>query len=242
MMSIQRGPVYQEIYNDLKCLLQKGSKKPGDYLPSENMLAAQYQTTRTTVRKSLQLLEKEGLIRSWAGKGYYVSQPTHNAFTLDFPEDEQLGDGSYKRIAVVKADAALRRVFSFEEERRVIKICRSIDVDGRCVAYDVKFLPYTKGQPMIEQELNYFVPFPDIVSRMVPTFLFYTELEITAVLAPKEVAPILNCAENEPLLLLRRRFMDQNRHCIGYGERYQRQGAESGKITAHSGYQTQNNL
>ena len=60
MMSIQKGPVYQEIYHDLKRLLQGGSKKPGDDLPSENMLAAQYQTTRTTVRKSLQLLEKEG--------------------------------------------------------------------------------------------------------------------------------------------------------------------------------------
>ena len=65
------------------------------------------------------------------------------------------------------------------------------------------------------------------------------ELEITAVLAPKEVAPILGCSETEPLLLLRRRFMDQDRHCIGYGERYQRQGAQSGTITARSGYQTQ---
>ena len=119
------------------------------------------------------------------------------------------------------------------------KICRSIDEGERCVAYDVKYLPYTKGQPMIEQEINYFVPFPDIVSRMVPTFLFYTELEITAVLAPKEVAPILGCSETEPLLLLRRRFMDQDRLCIGYGERYQRQGAQSGTITARSGYQTQ---
>ena len=108
----------------------------------------------------------------------------------------------------------------------------------RCVAYDIKYLPYTKGLPMIEQEISYFVPFPDIVSRMVPTFLFYTELEVTAILAPKEVAPILGCAETEPVLLLRRRFMDQDRHCIGYGERYQRQGVESGKLTAHSGYPT----
>ena len=238
-MSIQKGPVYQEIYHDLKRLLQGGSKKPGDDLPSENMLAAQYQTTRTKVRKSLQLLEKEGLIHSWAGKGYFVSQPTHNAFTLDFPEDEQLHSGSYKRISVVKADTALLRVFALEAGKRVIKICRSIDEGERCVAYDVKYLPYTKGQPMIEQEINYFVPFPDIVSRMVPTFLFYTELEITAVLAPKEVASILGCSETEPLLLLRRRFMDQDRHCIGYGERYQRQGAQSGTITARSGYQTQ---
>ena len=140
-MSIQKGPVYQEIYHDLKRLLQGGSKKPGDDLPSENMLAAQYQTTRTTVRKSLQLLEKEGLIHSWAGKGYFVSQPTHNAFTLDFPEDEQLHSGSYKRISVVKADTALLRVFALEAGKRVIKICRSIDEGERCVAYDVKYLP-----------------------------------------------------------------------------------------------------
>ena len=92
---------------------------------------------------------------------------------------------------------------------------------------------------MIEQELSYFVPFPDIVSRMVPTFLFYTELEISAVLPPKEVAQILGCSDTEPVLLLRRRFMDQDRCCIGYGERYQLQGATFGKLTASSGYRTQ---
>ena len=237
-MSIQKGPVYQEIYRDLKRLLQDGSKKPGDDLPSENVLAAQYGTTRMTVRKSFQLLEKEGLIHSWAGKGYFVSQPTHNAFTLDFPDDEQL-DGMYKRVFVEKADEKIQHIFALETGKRVVRICRSIDQDGACCAFDIKYLPYTRGKPMIEQELNYFVPFPDIVSKIVPTFLFYTELEISAVLPPKEVAQVLGCSETEPVLLLRRWFMDQDRHCIGYGERYQQQGTTFGKLTAHSGYQVQ---
>lgn len=239
-MSItQKGPVYLSIYSDLKQMLQDGRKRPGDDLPSENTLAAQYRTTRTTVRKSLQLLEKEGLIYSWAGKGYFVSKPAHNAFSLDFPEDEQLGDSRYRRISVIKSDSQLQQILHLEPGKRVIKICRSIDQGDLCVACDIKYLPYEKGTPLLEQELNYFVPFPDIVAQIVPTFLFYTELEISAVSAPQDIAQVLGCAPGDPLLLLQRRFMNQEHRCIGYGARYQRQCFGHGSLTAHSGYHIQ---
>ena len=58
---------------------------------------------------------------------------------------------------------------------RVIKICRGEDTDGRRTALDFKYLPYAKGKPMLEQELNYFVPFPDIVAQIVPPFLFFMD-------------------------------------------------------------------
>ena len=50
-----------------------GEFNPGDLLPSENVLSTQYHTSRETVRKSLNILEKEGFIYSRAGKGSYIS-------------------------------------------------------------------------------------------------------------------------------------------------------------------------
>ncbi len=235
-MRQQTGPVYLEIYRNLKQELRTGEKKPGDELPSENTLAAQYSTTRTTVRKSLQLLEKEGLIHSWAGKGYFVSEPAHNRFSLDFPEDENQRPDAYKRIRVIKADSELQRIFNILPGSRVIEICRNIEDNGQCTAYDVKYLPYTRGKPMIEQEINYFVPFPDIVSLLVPTFLFYTRLELSAQFPPADAASVLGCSVDEPVLVLCRYFMDQNDRCIGYGRRYQSQHGGKGKLLAFSGY------
>jgi len=231
-----KGPVYQQIYNDLKQQLQDGGKQPGDELPSENALATQYETTRMTVRKALHMLEREGFIYPWAGKGYYVSQPSHNTFSLDYPVEPAAS--SYQRINVIRADANLQRIFSLNSGSRVIKICRGEDTDGRRTALDFKYLPYAKGKPMLEQELNYFVPFPDIVAQIVPPFLFYTRLEIHAVLPPKPVAELLNCPETVPVLLLERFFMDQNDSCIAYGRRYQLQSEDAPSLTALSGYPT----
>lgn len=233
-MGQELGPVYLQIYRALKNELQRGDKKPGDDLPSENALAAQFSTTRMTVRKSLQMLEQEGLIHAWPGKGYYVSQPAHDVFRLEFREESAQGTAAFKSIDVVRAAEDIREVFSLRPGSRVIEICRLISEDSARVAYDIKYLPYVKGNPMIEQEINYFVPFPDIVSRIVPTFFFYTRMEIEAALPPEKVARRLGCAPTDPVLVITRYFMDQNEACIGYGRRYLRKDHE--KLVAFSGY------
>ena len=233
-MGQELGPVYLRIYRALKTELQQGDKKTGDELPSENALAAQYSTTRMTVRKSLQLLEREGLIHAWPGKGYYVSQPSHDMFRLEFREDAAQGAASFKSIDVIRAPEDIRDIFSLRPGSRVIEICRLISEDSGRVAYDMKYLPYIKGNPLIEQEINFFVPFPDIVSRMVPTFFFYTRMEIEAALPPEQVAFRLGCVPADPVLVISRYFMDQKDACIGYGRRYLRKDHE--KLVAYSGY------
>jgi DNA-binding GntR family transcriptional regulator len=61
-------PIYRSIQNALKLQIQTGEYKTGDYLPSENDLCEQYQITRTTARKALEELLKEGFIDRQHGK------------------------------------------------------------------------------------------------------------------------------------------------------------------------------
>ncbi len=60
---------YQEIQFMLKEKIQQGVYDIGDYLPSENELCNTYGITRTTVRKALDELLKEGFIEKKRGKG-----------------------------------------------------------------------------------------------------------------------------------------------------------------------------
>ena len=65
---------YLFVQNQLKEKIQQGFYKVGDYLPSENELCSRYSITRTTVRKAMDELLKEGFIEKQHGKGSRVCE------------------------------------------------------------------------------------------------------------------------------------------------------------------------
>ena len=72
MESITGGntPKYQELMEQLRLQIVSGEIAPGQKLPSENTLSAQYQVSRQTVRKALAILQNEGYI--YAEHGRYI--------------------------------------------------------------------------------------------------------------------------------------------------------------------------
>ena len=63
---------YKLIRDSLKKQIQLGEFKKGDFLPSENDLCQTFTITRTTARKALDELVKEGFIERQHGKGSRV--------------------------------------------------------------------------------------------------------------------------------------------------------------------------
>jgi GntR family transcriptional regulator len=62
----------QQIADDLKAAIERGDYEPGDRLPGENTLAAQYGVASLTARRALRLLSTEGLVESKKGAGARV--------------------------------------------------------------------------------------------------------------------------------------------------------------------------
>lgn len=79
-MKIKR---YQEVENLLKGKIQQGELLVGDYIPSENELCTNFSVTRTTVRKALDNLLKEGYIEKLHGKGSRVKERRHSLGLLN---------------------------------------------------------------------------------------------------------------------------------------------------------------
>ena len=65
---------YKKLQSYLKTRIQQGFYKQGDFLPSENELCLKYSITRTTVRKALDELQKDGFIERLRGKGSIVRE------------------------------------------------------------------------------------------------------------------------------------------------------------------------
>lgn len=68
-------PIYEQIKNQIKENIISGELKEGESLPSIRNLARDLKISVITTKRAYEELEKEGLIYSVAGKGFYVDNP-----------------------------------------------------------------------------------------------------------------------------------------------------------------------
>jgi len=68
-------PIYEQIKNQIKENIISGELKEGEPLPSIRSLARDLKISVITTKRAYEELEKEGLIYSVAGKGFYVDNP-----------------------------------------------------------------------------------------------------------------------------------------------------------------------
>ncbi|MBD5465603.1 MAG: GntR family transcriptional regulator [Lachnospiraceae bacterium] len=77
--------IYEQIVNQLKNEIVTGGLKAGEALPSIRSLAGELEVSVITTKRAYEELEKEGLIRSVAGKGFYVCE-----YNQDYLKEKQL--------------------------------------------------------------------------------------------------------------------------------------------------------
>ena len=65
---------YYDLMEQLHGKIMSGEIRPGEKLPSENELSAEYGVSRQTVRKALQILQNEGYIYAEHGRGTFCSE------------------------------------------------------------------------------------------------------------------------------------------------------------------------
>jgi GntR family transcriptional regulator len=212
-------PVYITIFSELREQIIKGTLVQGNLLPSENELCARYDASRETVRKGLKELEQHGLIYSRPRRGYFVSAPQHDEFTLSFPSDVVSGESRFKEIKIIWPAEEIQEALQIPSNQKVIAFYRISYADGALSGLEIKYIPYTKGLPSIEDEINYAV-FPQAANAKMTSFSYYTELTVKAVSAQGEILAMLECPEDEPLLLVSRVYITQAGAHIAYSKQY----------------------
>ena len=142
---------YQIIFNTIVDQIKSGEIPPNSLLPSENELKDQYDTSRETIRKALNLLAQNGYIQKVRGKGSIVIDI--NKF--DFPVSGLI---SFKELAdkmeqkprtivnelslIIKPDAYLRQQLQLSGKEQVWKIVRTREIGGKKIILDKDYLSH----------------------------------------------------------------------------------------------------
>lgn len=95
---MKQSPLYEQIYMDIAGAIAGGRYKPGERIPSEKELAEQYNVSRITSKKALEMLAKESKIVRMAGKGSFVIGP-EEVETVN--EKKDIADGASGKLRLI---------------------------------------------------------------------------------------------------------------------------------------------
>ncbi|MEL7654919.1 MAG: GntR family transcriptional regulator [Bacillota bacterium] len=217
--------IYEQVFEDIKNNINKGIIKPGDMIPSESSLSKEYNASRMTIRKGLFLLTEGGYIYSVPGKGYIVCQPNKQKHILEFDEIDVISQNAVRsqllEVNIIPATKELKKLLALDNNQKVIIIRRLFHSKKEPFAYDVKYLPFDKGKPIIEEIIEY-ANFPEIVASYTPIFSVRNELTISVKEAGEKEVEFLKVREGYPILVIEQRLYEDENKPAGWGQIFYR--------------------
>jgi GntR family transcriptional regulator len=86
------GPLYRQIADQLRHLIESGDLQAGVQVPTEDQLMKSYHASRNTVRGALKELTTRGLVYTQHGKGTFVSERVR-PIIITLTSDPETGQG-----------------------------------------------------------------------------------------------------------------------------------------------------
>lgn len=141
-------PIYYQLGEQIKALIEKGELKPGDALPPEREFAEKYQISRMTVRQAFTQLVNEGYLYRMQGKGTFVAERKIEQLlqgVTSFSEDMKARglepSSELIRFEMQPAAASIAEQLSIDESDPVYEIERIRLADGVPMALETSYLP-----------------------------------------------------------------------------------------------------
>lgn len=78
----QNRPIYQQIIEEFKREVARGSLVPGDRIPSQRELAEMVQVNPNTVQRAYREMEQAGLVETLRGQGTFIRNQTDMVRTI----------------------------------------------------------------------------------------------------------------------------------------------------------------
>ncbi|RIP37333.1 GntR family transcriptional regulator [Staphylococcus gallinarum] len=196
---------YEQIALQINTFISDENYQAGDKLPSVEALKSQYDVSKSTIIKALEVLEKKGSIYQARGSGIYVRNPKRdgylNLFSSSGFSDEIVGHSvtnNVLKVAEVIAPKEVRQKLKLEEGMEVYVLERIVHIDGNVLCYEqsyfnkeiVLYLDTTIAEGSIfrylEQHLKVKIGFSDI---------YFTVDKLNS-----DEAPMLNLSVDDPCL------------------------------------------
>ena len=220
---MKKQPKYVVLQHYLQEHIQRGQFKIDDYLPSEHELCKQFGITRTTVRKALDELVKEGFIEREQGKGSRVKERRQSLGLLSVKGFSEVVGQNVRTFFLQKPQRGswsndIQYPLSEKEfEQPCIHFERLRCVGETPVMLENNWFVANELQNFLEQ------PFVDgsffkTLSQIYLVEIKGAEQELRAKQAGKKLAHLLNMQSGDPILHISIRFKTSNPNLTIYSE------------------------
>ena len=202
---------YRQIYHILKSRIQQGIYSVDNYLPSENDLCKTYSITRTTARRALDELLKEGFIEKEHGKGSRVLERRQTLGLLTVKGfSEAVGENVHTTMLQMPSFTSWPEKLPFRPSKKELK--------HKCIYFE-RLRGVGDAPVMLEQnwfsgkELNGFLETEFIQGSFFKTLsskylieITGSEQEIRALYSDEKTSELLQISKNAPILRISVKF------------------------------------
>jgi GntR family transcriptional regulator len=203
-------PIYFKVQKALKEQIESKRFAPGESIPSERILAEQYQVSLGTVKKAIGNLVADGYLYRIKGKGTFVTNNTirrENIKSYRLLKDFKGRESSLKlnllSLTKARSDSRINKLLKIRPDDELYKVERTFTSKGRALIYTVSHLPQKlfpelgqKGKFSLgKNSLYVFVEKEYAMATIGNEELFY------ATAAPAKAAEVLGINEGDPLLV-----------------------------------------
>jgi GntR family transcriptional regulator len=208
------SPLYQQIKGLMLKRLQAGEWKPGDAIPSEMDLAAQFRVSQGTVRKAIDELASDNLLVRRQGKGTFVA--THSEHNVQYrflklipDHGDRASEGPAQRHIVdcrrQRAGAEIARALALRTGDAVLQIRRVLSFAGEPTILEDIWLPASPFKGLTAERLSeYDGPMYALFETEFGVRMVRANERIRAVLPDAEQAALLRIPQNTALLSVER--------------------------------------
>ncbi|WP_040204399.1 GntR family transcriptional regulator [Neobacillus jeddahensis] len=202
-------PLYYQLEEHIKELIEEGVLKPGDALPPEREYAEKYQISRMTVRQAFTELVNAGFLYRLQGKGTFVAerkieQPLQGltSFTEDMKARGLTPGSQLINFEIIPASNQVAGQLKIPEYGPVYEITRIRMADDVPMALEKNYISANLIKGLTEEIVNHSL-YAYVEGKLNLTIDSASQL-IESAIASQNEAKLLHIAKGAPVMLIQR--------------------------------------
>jgi GntR family transcriptional regulator len=204
------GTLHHQVLSALTERIESGVIRVGDRLPSEADLVRDYGVSRTTARRALDELRRQGMVRREPGRGTFLASPRLRSdltYLYSFSEElERLGYRPEARLILQKeivADEEVAEQLGVAPGEKVLYVRRLRLADGQPIFVGDSHLPVTRFPELREADYAS-VSLKGLMESCTDRSVVRARQWIGAAALPADVAGLLELEPGAPTLKIER--------------------------------------
>ena len=218
---------YHKVYNSLKSQILEGCYAAGQKVPAERQLCQQYGVSRITARHALRLLEEDGLLERFQGRGTFIKaiKPaklpiTESGFAKSVKQYAPTLHRTLVKHGLVNPPAEITKLLHLDGNECFLAI-RTDVMNKEVIAFDRAYICQDYSTTITSEQLKRVDFFEEWMESENLKILFYNET-VEAIGADEEISSILEIKKGEPVLKSTEVYHDSKHRPVAVFESYYR--------------------